>query len=279
MDTGFGAADAASDFARARRRHLLGQLIQRLRGAPRDFDLLLPFDEVVRALGSTGQRRLGVQTIALDTIVGSVDRPDQFDRRFRPATGLVRKRWEHLARIMRAGVELPPITVYRIGELHFVEDGHHRVSVHRSVGQTHIDAHVTEVYTELDACVCLTRTHLPLKNHERLFLERVPLSPERRDAIRPSVPERYAELATEVEAWGCRAMLTRGELLTRAQIAGAWYAEEYDPVVTTLRELGLCADATDTDAYLCVTAQRDRLQRSSDVDADLQRLTDAVAAR
>ena len=46
---------------------------------------------------------------------------------------------------------MPPIDVYRIGELHFVEDGHHRVSVAWALGDTHIEAHVKEVRTELGA--------------------------------------------------------------------------------------------------------------------------------
>jgi hypothetical protein len=280
MDTGFTATDAASDFARARRRHLLGRLIERLRGAPRDFDLLLPFEDVLRALGPTDRHPLGVQPIALDTIVGSVDRPDQFDRQFRPTTGLVRERWAHLARLVRAGTELPPIEVYRVGELHFVQDGHHRISVYRALGRTHVDAEVTEVRTRLQACICLTPAHLPLKHHQRLFFERVPLPPEVHERIKPGRAERYAALANEIKAWGFRLMLARGELLTRAEIAAAWYADEYDPVVATLHELSLCADSSDADAYLCVIEQRDRLQRTYRwSDAVWQGLTEAISGR
>ena len=32
---------------------------------------------------------------------------------------------------------MPPISVYRVGDLHFVRDGHHRVSVARAQGRTH----------------------------------------------------------------------------------------------------------------------------------------------
>ena len=42
---------------------------------------------------------------------------------------------------------MPPIDVYRIGELHFVKDGHHRVSVARALGLEVIDAYVTLVHT------------------------------------------------------------------------------------------------------------------------------------
>ena len=40
-----------------------------------------------------------------------------------------------------------PIEVYRVGGLHFVSDGHHRVSIAAAMGQQTIEAHVTEILT------------------------------------------------------------------------------------------------------------------------------------
>ena len=129
--TGFPAADAQDDFSRARRSQLLAELGRRLRREPGDVGLILPFDEVVEALGRVGERDLGVQLIPLDSIVGSVDRTRDFDRRFRPTTQRVRPRWERIALARRRGESFPPIEVYRVGDAHFVRDGHHRVSVAR----------------------------------------------------------------------------------------------------------------------------------------------------
>ncbi len=84
IDTGFTSQDAQSDFNRARRRAALARLASRLRGQPGDVSTLLPFEEVVTALGRTGERRIGLRTIPLETIVGSVDRAGEFDRDFRP---------------------------------------------------------------------------------------------------------------------------------------------------------------------------------------------------
>ena len=146
-DTGFPRADVENDFLRARRRQVLAKLVNRLRRAPDDVNLILPFDEVVAALGLKGERALGLQTIPLDSVVGTVDSRRDFDRRFRPTSSRVRERWERLALAQRRGESIPPIDVYRIGDLHFVKDGHHRVSIAMATGQTTIDAYVTEVLT------------------------------------------------------------------------------------------------------------------------------------
>ena len=144
-DTGLSSVDAESDFQRARRRQVLSRLAHRLRGQPDDIDLILPFDEVVAALGRTGERRIGLKTIELRSVVGSVDRASDFDRRFRPTSNRLRERWQGINMAQRRGRGMPPISVYRIGDLHFVRDGHHRVSVALALGNTVIEAHVTEV--------------------------------------------------------------------------------------------------------------------------------------
>ncbi|MGH2985637.1 MAG: chromosome partitioning protein ParB [Solirubrobacterales bacterium] len=256
MDTGFPTQDAQTDFSRARRRQALSRLARRLRREPDDVSLILPFDEVVEALGRRGERRLGLQTIPLDSIVGTVDRSREFDRRFRPTSRRVRRRWQGIAEAMRRGESMPPIRVYRVGDLHFVEDGHHRVSVARQLGLEVIDAYVTEIQTEVGAGRETLPRHLPLKSHERLFFERVPLPPEARSRIQLTDEWRYATLAEGVEAWGFRLMQERGELLSREQVARAWFEEEYLPVVEMMREAGLSGRGTETEAYTRVVSLR-----------------------
>lgn len=163
--TGLPEADSRDDFSRARRRQQWTWVLGKLRGRSDQLDMMLPFDEVVAALGRLGERQLGEQVIDLDTIVGSVDRKRGFDRRFRPTSGLARQRFERIAAAVRRGEELPPIEVYRVGEAHFVRDGHHRVAVARALGWTSINALVTEVLTEVGASRNLTLADLPLKGH------------------------------------------------------------------------------------------------------------------
>ena len=268
-DTGLPETDAQFDFSRMRRRRALSRLAKRLRGEPSDFNLILPFEEVVEALGRRGERRLGLQTIELDSIIGTVDRSREFDRRFQPTSGRVRSRWERVATATRRGDEIPPIDVYRIGELHFVRDGHHRVSVARAMGFKVIDAYVTAVLTAVGAGREITIRDLPLKSHERLFRERVPLPPEARKRIQLSDEWRYAGLAEGVEAWGFRLMQARGDFMTREEVADTWFREEYEPVVEMLREADLIRRGTETEAYIRVATLRYLLLRTHEWDDEV----------
>jgi len=261
--TGFPAADAQDDFSRARRSQLIAELGRRLRRDPDDVALILPFDEVVEALGMVGETQLGLQTISLDSIVGTVDRTRDFDRGFRPTTPRVRGRWQRIAAAQRRGESFPPISVYRVGDLHFVRDGHHRVSVAKSLGREDIDAYVTEVRTRVGTGGGLRLADLPLKDHERLFRERVPLDRALHAKVRPSDPWDYGHLAEGVEAWGFRAMQERREYMDREEVAHLWYEEDFVPVVEMLRTGGFIRSSeTDADAYMRVVAARYELLRT-----------------
>jgi hypothetical protein len=134
--TGMPGLDAQHDFVRARRQAAMARLSARLRRVPDDVRVVLPYEEVVAALGFVSEHRAGLEVVPLDAIVGTVDRGMDFDRRFRPTTGRVRSRWEHIAAAMRRGEALPPVDLVRIGEIYFVRDGHHRVSGARTLMPT-----------------------------------------------------------------------------------------------------------------------------------------------
>jgi hypothetical protein len=263
VSSGFPESDAQSDFSRARRARLLADIGRRLRREPDDVALMLPFEEVVEALGRTGQHDLGLQIVPLDAIVGTVDRGVDFDRGLRPTSARLRSRWERIAAAQRRGEALPPVSLYKVGDLYFIRDGHHRVSVAKSLGRTDIDAYVVEVTTRVKLGEETTVGDLPLKDHERLFRERVPLPAEMRRRIQLSDPWDYGVLSEAVEAWGFRAMQHRGTYMDRAEVARQWFTEEYEPVVELLRAGDLIEDGeTETEAYMRVAEDRYRVLRT-----------------
>ena len=267
--TGMPGLDAQTDFLRARRRAALGAMVARLRGEPDDVRLVLPYEEVVTALGYVSEHAAGNMVVPLDAIVGTVDRGRDFDRSFRPTSGRVRSRWEHIATAMRRGEAMPPVELIRIGQIYFVRDGHHRVSVARALGRTDIDANVTEVVTRVGAERAITLEELPVKSHRRVFFERVPLPDNVRGEIHLTDPWDYGRLAEAVEAWGFRTSQDRGEPINRREAAYLWLQNEYRPVVEMLKGADLVGTNTETEAYMRVSAARYRLLRTHTWDEDV----------
>jgi hypothetical protein len=258
-ETGFPRADVADEFLRVRRRQAIARIVRWLRRAPDDVNVIMPLDEVLDALGRRGERRLGLQTIRLDRIVGTVDSSRDYDRRFRPTSGRVRERWERLALAQRRGEAIPPIEVYQVGDLYFVQDGHHRVSIAMAEGAKTIEAYVTEVRTQVPAAGLRGRRDLVFKGYERIFRARVPLSAVAMAKIIVTDPWSYAELGEAVEAWGYRRMQDTGQFSDRAETARHWFAEEYQPVVRMMRDADLIGQRTEAEAYLRVATERYRL--------------------
>jgi len=85
----------------------------------------------------------GTHTVAIDNIRGSANKVDAFDADFRPKSEHIRDRWTKIATAMLDNITLPPVELIQVGKDYFVVDGHHRISVARALGHTHIDATVT----------------------------------------------------------------------------------------------------------------------------------------
>ena len=138
--------DAQAAFARERRGRRLEQAARWLTRRSRESRRLVCLDQALGAAPPAGRSAPGLCAIPLGTIVGTAEssKAAAFDHRFRPPAAS-RSRWERLWAAARSGAPLPPIAVFRVGEQHFVADGHHRVSVAHALGMCAIDAEVTEL--------------------------------------------------------------------------------------------------------------------------------------
>jgi hypothetical protein len=146
METGNLMIDAQTAFARERRRSRRERLVRWLARRPRECSQLLSLEQALGAAPPANRRPVGLRVVPLDSIVGTaeVTKARAFDRRFRPPSSS-RRRWEGLWVAGRRGAPLPPIAVFRLGDRHFVGDGHHRVSVANALGMVAIDAEVIEL--------------------------------------------------------------------------------------------------------------------------------------
>ena len=135
--SGLPLFDAQADFRRARRAYAAARLVRRLRG---HVEPNRPLTVPDAALASGAPMRLEV--VALCQIIGTLEPTHDFDARFRPASELVRNRWERIALARRKGIALPAITLRHQPDGYYVIDGRHRVSVARALGDRDIDAWV-----------------------------------------------------------------------------------------------------------------------------------------
>jgi hypothetical protein len=135
-----------ADFTRARRRARFRRLMARLRNDPAS-DGLPCFEDLRQKLGAVGGIRVGRRVVRVEQIAGSVGRSSEFDPVFLPTKASVGVRWKRIDRAFHRGEELPPVSLYKIGDSYFVADGNHRVSVARYHGVEWIDAEVTEFHT------------------------------------------------------------------------------------------------------------------------------------
>jgi len=225
---------------------------------------LLSYEEIRQKLKARSSVARGLKEIPLDSIVGSVGRYTDFTRSFLPRRDSDQGRWARVKVQVTGMGGLPPIDVYQIGEIYFVKDGNHRVSVARQVGATHIEAYVTEVQTKVPLSPDVQPDDLILKAEYADFLDRTHL-----DRLRPAadltltVPGRYQILEEHIEVHRYFMGLDLKRDIPYEEAVGHWYDEVYMPVVQAIRERGILRDfpgRTEADLHLWVSEHRVALE-------------------
>jgi hypothetical protein len=130
---------ANSLYTRAHKRGQWGQLWASLTGRSR---ALLALGKVHAACPVQSQSDGGICTVPINQIRGSENRSTDFDCDFNPLQEHNRDRWLSIAEARERGKALPPVALIQVGDLYFVRDGHHRISVARALGQKAIEAKV-----------------------------------------------------------------------------------------------------------------------------------------
>ena len=250
------------DFSRARRRAFLRRIGAYLRRDPGS-NQLLSFDEVKGALGAISQVYLGLREVPVSKIVGSVGRHRDFDRAFLPSKPDLGTRWRRIDEIMHREEELPPVSLYKIGDAYFVKDGNHRVSVARQQGIEMLDAEVIELRSRVPVDSALTARDLLHKLEHRRLLERLPI-----DRVLPEVEVEFSDvadyrrLATYIEAHGFRVSQLWKRYVSPEEVLRDWYEYDYCPIAEMIREehiLDSFPDRTELDLYLWIVYHRERL--------------------
>lgn len=214
--------------------------------------------DALDALGTDGAMGSYTAEVPLDAIVGSAARRDDFDADFNLVNKALAVRHRQIAETFKHGRFPPPLELVRLGELHFVRDGHHRVSVARSLGWDSLPATVTRICTVAYAMGCLRAAHMDSKAAERRFLQRIPLPYDVRRDLWLDSPADWARLTEAAQAWAYR---RRGDTddINGHDLACAWWEQEVLPILQQLRHNDVGMGLRDVQLYVTAMAVRDSL--------------------
>lgn len=170
---------------------------------------LVKYDAVAAQVGTRHWLPCRLEYVPINQIVGSVGRTNDFTREFLPRARVNRDRWQWVDAAFNGAVDLPPVELLRIGDVYFVNDGHHRISVAHVNGYQGIEAYVTPVET----AVSLTPVDF---RDDRWLVKTAP--PEQADPVStvPSLAPATIRPARWVTAGGLRVLAWLGNRLKTA---------------------------------------------------------------
>lgn len=247
------SARARSDYGRARFKAFLNRVWSVVSGQP---STLLSYDEIKEKLRIGGPIYRGLQTVPVEQIVGSLNRYHQFDRAFLPTRDDTSARWQKIDRAFYEDVNLPPIVLYKVGQVYFVVDGHHRVSVAREQGQLFIEAEVRECATRVNITPDLKPEDLEILGAKVDFLERSQLDRLRPKAnIKLNIPDGFERMLEHIAVHRYFMGLDQKRDISEVEAVTDWYDKVYLPIVKIIRKSNILKEfpgKTEGDLYLWV---------------------------
>jgi hypothetical protein len=241
------------DFERAYGKAFWRKVIKRLTGENNE---LLPFDSVRESLPLKGQRYIGLHQVPIDQIVGSMGRYRDFDRAFLPLQKRTKDRWISIDRAHYEEVELPPVELYKMGEVYFVKDGNHRVSVARERGQTYLDAYVTEIEVPVLLTAEIELSDLELTREYALFLDQTNLAKIRPNAsIELTLPGEYERLLEHISVHRWYLGEQKKTEAPYSEAVASWFDNVYTPLIELIEQEDLpekFPNRTPADLYLWI---------------------------
>lgn len=252
------------DFEEAHFQAALRDVLARLTRRSQD---LLSYEEVAEQLHLTERSEVGIRTIPIAAIVGSVGRASDFTRDFLPRRPKDMERWARVRSVFLNpdGQEIPPIEVYQVGEVYFVLDGNHRVSIARREGIEFIEARVIEIHSPVPLTPDITPEDLICQAEYADFVRATGLDAnETGFDLHCYACGQYPKLLQHITVHQRIASREQDRTLTFPEAAADWLARVYAPLVTAIREQGLLRwfpTHTETDLFIWVVEHQQQLQQ------------------
>lgn len=220
---------------------------------------LLSFAEVQSVLRSHSYAFKGQQDIELCAVVGSESKSQDFPRDFRPQA-------HHLERLRRLAQtdDSQPIEVFRVDQVYFVRDGHHRVALARARGDATISALVTEVTVR--AAITPDQDHDEVLRQAGLshFLQETDLDAHCPESdFRLNQPELYAHLREHIEVHRYYLGREYNRPFGLKEAAASWHDQIYRPLLRVIEDCGVAREfprRTAAELYLWLTYHREEMR-------------------
>ncbi len=254
------STESINEFAAVRRRAFIEEWLSAFSGRSND---LLSFEEVREQLNLRDSSYKGLQEIELDKIIGSTGRYRDFTRTFLPKSDMTVERWRRVDAVAH-DQGYPPIEVYKVGDVYFVRDGNHRISVARAHRAEVIEAHVIEYKSPVPITKDDVLDDILLKMEQAKFLEETRLDKIRSDQnIVFTEPGRYRLVLEHIafhkylKETECNCEISYDEAVS------SWYDAVYMPVVQLIRERDILKsfpNRTEADLYAWLLLHRAALE-------------------
>jgi hypothetical protein len=242
-----------SDFQRALFKSFMNRVWDSLSGQR---TTLLSYDEIKEKLHIGGPIYRGMQTVRVDQVAGSLNRYHEFDRVFLPTSDKLANRWQSVNRAFYQDVSLPPVVLYKVGQVYFVVDGHHRVSVAREQGQIYIEAEVRECFTRVNITADVKPEDLEILEDKVHFLERTALDSLKPQAnIKLTVPDGFDRMLEHIAVHRYFMGIDLQRDISEEEAIADWYDNVYMPVIDVIRATDILKEfpnKTEGDLYLWV---------------------------
>ncbi len=273
-----GMVEGMSKFQGARARVFWRDMLDHLRGKPAE---LLSFEDIRARLRLREESYKGLQDIPLDQIAGSVGRYRNFTSNYLPKSDGMRERWSRVYASVTSMEGFQPIEVYKVGEVYFVRDGNHRVSVARQLGAKTIEAHVTELPTSVQLEPGMSLKELDAATAYAAFLEETGLQRTRphHQPMQLSEIGRYTDLLGHIYVHKSVMEQVEKHEVTLSEAAVHWYDYVYRPAVTLIRKyeiLDATEDRTEGDLYLWLVDHLRELREEFGDDVPIRKFSDAL---
>lgn len=225
---------ANEDFERA---FLKGFWRKVTRWLTRESNDLLPFDAVKDRLPIQGQHYLGLRQVPIDQVVGSMGRYRDFDRAFLPLQKRTKERWISIDKAHYESISLPAVELYKMGDIYFVRDGNHRISVARERGQMYVDAFVTEIDIPVPLTTDIELADLELKGEYARFVEKTQLIRLKPDAnLVLTIPWEYKRILEHISVHRWYLGEQRNAEVPYPEAVISWYDNVYSPLARIIQE-------------------------------------------